>query len=404
MLTNKSNNLDARITEVLLIMVGSTSKAILLAIALSAASFVFLITSNTRAQKQQHETRTTMRWENTDDHLRMRVEIEGKVEFTDDYTDVRDISEGGYVRVEQDRDGQSRRYEVRRNSAGQLERTFYLNGAVHPLDQAARAWISKIILNAVRQSGIDADKRVQSIMRQRGVDGVLEEIALISGSYAKRIYFQALIKNGSLPTAALQNILRQAAREISSDYEQAHLLIGVAPQLMGKEGAMPAFFEATATINSDYEHKRVLTALLKNTTPTHDVLIQTAKSAARISSDYEKASVLKIVAGVYLADRELSDAFFQTVGTITSDYEHRGVLSALLKNGKLNDDVLSRLLNSASRISSDYEKATLLIEASNIHVGDARLREGFMQAAQTIKSDYERGRVLSTLMKNKQIG
>jgi len=343
-----------------------------------------------------------MRWENTDDHLRMRVEIEGKAEFTDDYTDVRDISEGGHFRVEEDRDGQSRRYEVRRSAGGQLERTFYLNGAVHPLDQNARTWLSKIVLNAVRQSGIDADKRVQSIMRQRGVNGVLEEIALVSGSYAKRIYFQALIKNENLPTAALQNVLREAARQITSDYEQAQLLIGVAPELSGKEGAMPAFFEAIGTIKSDYEHKRVLTALLKN--PTHDVLIQTAKSATRISSDYEKASVLIAVAGVYLDNRDLSSAFFQTVQTINSDYEHRRVLSALLKNRKPNDDVLSRVLTSASRISSDYEKATLLIEASNIYAGDGRLREGFLQAAQTIKSDYERGRVLSTLMKNKQIG
>ena len=385
-------------------MRGMTFKAVLVAFALGAASVMFVTTSNTRAQNQQHKTRNTMRWENSDGHLRMSLEIDGKVEFTDDFTDVRDISEGGYLRVEQDRDGQSRRYEVRRNSNGQLERTFYLNGAVHPLDQPARAWISTIILNAVRQSGIDADKRVQSILRQHGVNGVLEEITLVSGSYAKRIYFQALIKNGSLSADALKNILCQAAREISSDYEQAQLLIAIAPQLMGKEDAMPAFFEATATINSDYEHKRVLIALLKNTTPSHAVLVQTAKSAARISSDYEKASVLKTVAGAYLADRELSDAFFQAVNTITSDYEHRGVLSALLKNGKLNDDVLSRVLDSARSISSDYEKATLLIEASNTHAGDGRLREGFMQAAQTIKSDYERGRVLSTLMKNKQIG
>ncbi|HUS09969.1 MAG TPA: hypothetical protein VMZ30_05830 [Pyrinomonadaceae bacterium] len=385
-------------------MVGRKSKAILLAIALGIASFVFLMTSHTRAQKQEHQTRSTMRWENSDDHLRMRVEIEGKAEFTDDYTDVRDISQGGYFRVEQDRDGQSRRYEVRRNAGGQLERTFYLNGAAHPLDQDARTWLSKIVLSAVRQSGIDADKRVQSIMRQRGVNGVLEEIALVSGSYAKRIYFQALIKNGKLPTTALQNVLREVARQITSDYEQAQLLIGVAPELAGKEGAMPAFFEAIGTIKSDYEHKRVLTALLKNTTPTHAALIQTAKSAARISSDYEKASVLIAVAGVYLDNRDLSSAFFQTVQTISSDYEHRRVLSALLKNGKPNDDVLSRVLNSASSISSDYEKATLLIEASNTYAGDARLREGFLQAAQTIKSDYERGRVLSTLMKNKQIG
>lgn len=385
-------------------MVGRTAKAILLMLALSAAAFLFLKTTVALAQKRQEETRSTMRWERSDDGLKMRVEIQGKAEFTEDYTDIHDVSEDGYVRIEEDRHGQSRRYEVRRSTNGQLQRIYYLNGEARPLDQEARNWLRKIVLDAVRQSGFDADKRVQTIMRQRGVSGVLEEIALITGDYAKRIYFQALIKSGNLNAAALQNMLREAARQISSDYEQAQLLIGVAEVLTGKEAAMPAFFEATATIKSDYEHKRVLTALLKNNTPSHEVLVQIAKSAASISSDYEKASVLKSVAAVYLDDRELRTVFFQTVETIKSDYEHHGVLSALLKNSKLNEEVLSGMLNSATRISSDYEKATFLLEASNAYAGDARLRDAFLKAVETIKSEYERGRVLSALMKNKQIG
>jgi hypothetical protein len=385
-------------------VISKTSRTILFTLALCAAAFGLLKTSGTLAQKPEDEIRGTITWQQSDDGLKMRVEIRGKAEFTDNYTDIRDVSEGGYVRIEEDRNGQSRRYEVRRSTNGELRRTYYLNGDAHPLDQEALNWLAKIVLNAVRQSGIDADKRVQTIMRQRGVSGVLDEIRLISSDYAKGIYFKALIKNGNLNAAALQNVLHEAAQQISSDYEQAQLLIGVAAVLTGKEAALPAFFEATATIKSDYEHKRVLTALLKDNTPSHEVLVQIAKSSARMSSDYEKANVLKSIAAVYLDDRELRTVFFQTVETIESDYEHHGVLSALLKNGKLNEEVLSGMLSSASRMSSDYEKATFLVEASSAYAGDARLKEGFLKAAETIKSDYERGRVLSALMKNKQIG
>jgi len=383
-------------------MVNTKLKTIVLLTAIAATTFVQ--SSTARAQKQETKERSTMTWEHSDNGERMRVVIEGKAEFNDDYTDIRDVSVGGYVRLEEDHDGQSRRYEVRHSSNGQLERTYYVNGAARPIDQEARNWIAKNVLNAVRQSGIDADKRVQNIFRQHGVNGVLDEIALVGGSYAKRIYFQALLKTSSLDTAQLQRVLHEAAVQISSDYEQAQLLIDIAPVLTGKESAIPAFFEATGTIKSDYEHKRVLTALVKNNAPTHQVLVQTARSAARMSSDYEKATVLKTVAENYLVDRELSNVFFETVETIGSDYEHRGVLSTLLKKVKPNEDVLSRVLTSASHISSDYEKATLLVEASNTYSGDARLREAFLQAAGTIKSDYERGRVLSALMKNKQIG
>ena len=382
----------------------TTLRTILFLLALGAALLTSAKTIRTSAQTPREQTRSTYKWESSDDGLRMRVEIRGKVEFTEDYTDIRDVAEGGFVRIEEDRDGQSRRYEVRRDANGQVQRFYYLSGAARPLDENARQWLAKIVLEAVRQGGIDAEKRVQTILRKSGVSGVLEEITHVSGGYAKRIYFDALIKNGNLNAAQLQNVLREAARQISSDYEQAQLLIGVAALLSGKESAVPAFFEATGTIKSDYEHKRVLKALLKTGNQSREVLLQIAKSATSISSDYEKASVLKDVAAVYLDDSELRSVFFQTVATIKSDYEHRGVLSALLKNKKQNETVLALMLESAVHITSDYEKATFLMEASNAYTGDTRLRDAFLKTVETIKSDYERGRVLSALLKNKQIG
>ena len=187
----------------------SLIRKIVLLLAPIAAIFM---TSSGLAQKKQGETRTAITWEHSDDGLKRRLEIRGKAEFNDDYTDIKDVSEGGVVRIEEVRNGQSRRY--------------------------------------------------------------------------------------------------------------------------------PA----------------------------------------------------------------LSGVFFQTVGTIDSDYEHRRVLSALLKTKSLSEQALTQLLDSAAAISSDYEKATLLLEASSAYTGDARLRSAFLKAVETINSDYERGRVLSALLKNKQIG
>lgn len=368
-----------------------------------------LATKAIRSQSQKvnipkDESHSTMRWEHSDNGERFRMEIRGKAQFNDDYTDIRSVSEGGYVRIEEDRNGQSRRFEVRPDAAGQLQRIYSVNGENRPLDDAARAWVGKIILDAVRQSGIDAEKRVQTILRKQGVKGVLDEIALISSDYAQRRYFEALINVGNLNQADLQSVLRMAAQHISSDYEQSQLLIGVADRVIVKEATAAAFFEAAGTIKSDYERKRVLTTILKQGTPSRALLMQVAKSAAGISSDYEKASVLKEVSGIYLDDPGLRAIYFQTVNAISSDYEHRGVLSALLKKSKLSDDVLAGMLESAMRISSDYEKATFLLEASNAYTGDARLRTLFLKAVETIGSDYERGRVLAVLLKNKQIG
>ncbi|HKU75792.1 MAG TPA: hypothetical protein VJR02_17920 [Pyrinomonadaceae bacterium] len=337
------------------------------------ASFVALLISSPipglHAQKSRDEKQNTTTWIIQDDGEKRRLEIRGKAEFNDDYTDIISVSEGGWVIVEEVHSGQSRRYEVRRDGAGQVTRAFYLNGTAHPLDADSKTWLAKFVLNAVRQGGFDAEKRVRTILAQRGVAGVLTEINLISSSYAKRIYFDQLIKQGNLDAAALRDVLRQAAREISSDYEQAQLLIAVAPVLTGKDVALQPFFDAVATIKSDYEHSRVLKKLLKQETSSSAVLVLVASSTKSISSDYER----------------------------------RGVLSALAKTKIQSEEVLRLLLEAATEMSSDYEKATLLVEISNVYTGDARLKSAFLKAVETIKSDYERGRVLSTLLKNKQI-
>jgi hypothetical protein len=325
------------------------------------------------AQKTRDENQNTLRWEHTDTDigLRRRLEVRGKAEFTDDYTDIKDVSEGGWVLIEEHRDGQSHRYEVRRDFGGaQLTRLFYVNGVAQPLDANAKAWLAKFVLDAVRQGGFDAERRVKTILDQRSVSGVLAEIDQISGDYAKRLYYQQLLKQANLDANALRDVLRQMARNISSDYEQAQLLTAVAPMLTGKEAAIQPFFDAVATIKSDYEHGRVLKTILKQGTPSSAVLVLVASSTKNFSSDYER----------------------------------RGVLSALVKTKNQSEEVLRLLLDSAAAMSSDYEKATLLLEVSDVYTGDTRLKSAFLKAVETIKSDYERGRVLSALLKNKQIG
>src|SRR5688500_16828587 len=167
----------------------------------------FFMASPGFAQKPKDESRSIMTWEHSDDGHKRRLEIRGKAEFNDDYTDIQDVSEGGVVRIEEVRDGQSRRYEVRRDIGGQLTRAFFMNGQAREIDATARTWIAELVLNAVRQGGIDADKRVQTILRQRGVAGVFQEIEQITSDYARRRYYDALVKHGNLNAAALADTL-----------------------------------------------------------------------------------------------------------------------------------------------------------------------------------------------------
>lgn len=307
-----------------------------------AAGTVFALQPHTlRAQTQTPKTestqkRSTIKWEWNDDGWRRRVVINGKAEFTEDYSDVSGLTPGSSFLMEEELRSDLRRLDIRRDESGALVRRYSRNGETREIDADTRKWIAGMLLMAVRNGAIDVDNRVKRLVRQRGISGALAEIESLASGYTQRVYFQALITNEGLSRSDLS---------------------------------------------------------------------QTIASAARLlASDHEKANLLKTTAHIFLNNSALTDPFFAAVGTINSDYEHRGTLSALLKRKDLNADVLAKMLESASSIRSDYEKATFLLEASNLYTGESRLRSAFLKTVDTIKSDHERGRVLSALLRNKQIG
>lgn len=360
--------------------------------------------NQTQAQTVKSQTQNTTRWEWSDDGWRRRVEIRGKADFNEDYSDVNALSDGGSLRLEEDHDGELRRLDVRRDENGQLQRKYFVNGEARVLDAAGKKWVAGLLLMAVRQGAIDTDKRVRTILRQRGIDGVLEEISSISGDYARRIYFKSLFRTETLSRTDLQKAVEAASLRLTSDYDKANLLKDSADLFLGHAALSSAFFKAISTIKSDYGHRQILSALLKQNNLSEPVLAQMLDSLAGIGSDYEKGNLLKDGADLFLSHPGLSSAFFKAISTINSDYEHRQILSALLKQNKLSESVLTQMLDSLTTISSDYEKATFLLEASRMYTGEGRLRNAFLKATETIKSEHERGRVLSALLRNKQIG
>ena len=132
----------------------------------------------------------------------------------------------------------------------------------------------RLLLTAVKQGAIDPEGRVKTLLRKRGVNGVLEEIASIKGDHAKRIYFQALLKNESLNRSDLQSVLEATRTQIRSDHEKANLLKQSADLFLGDSTLSESYFEAISTIDSDYEQRQTLSALLQKTNLSEAVLAQ----------------------------------------------------------------------------------------------------------------------------------
>jgi hypothetical protein len=356
---------------------------------------------STRSRKENSIRQENDNWDwiHRDDSVRLEVNIRGRVEFADDYTDIKGIpDDGGSIRVIDERGGMSRKFEAV-STAGGLKRSYWVNGESRAFEGEARSWLAKVLTDTVRQGGYDARPRVQRILRGSGPAGVLQEISQLKGDYVKRIYFDELIKNGNLGDELVRQVLGRAASEIKSDYEKAQLLIKISENYLRNDSQRAIYLEGVNTIGSDYEKGRTLSALIKKGELGRENLAFLLRSAANISSDYERAQLLIKVADRFSFDDSARAAYMEAVRTIDSDYEKGRVLSAFLKKADNHKDALMFALKSASTISSDYEKAQLLIKVAAASSGDETVRQALIDTAKTIRSEYERGRVLNAVFK-----
>jgi hypothetical protein len=332
----------------------------------------------------------------SDNGREFNLRIKGKPEFTDDYADLKSLSAGGSVMIEEKTGSVTRKLEITPRADGKLQRSYWVNGASHELDGEGQKWIAGIILDAVRQSGFDAERRVARLFERGGAAAVLEEVTQIRSDYAKSIYLRQLLKDRQVDGAVARKVVQMAARDISSAYEKHQVLAALAGKYLDDKETLAEFAAAIGTINSDYERGQAVAALVKDRKLTSDQLKIVAPAVAKISSDHEKANALLGLLKSGGTEAIAQPAFFEAVNGIKSAYDRARVLSAVLA-AKPNNEAVKLSVTSATGIDSDYEKSQVLIAAAKI--GDDDIRKMVMDAGRGIRSDYERGNVLAAATK-----
>jgi hypothetical protein len=345
---------------------------------------------------QHNDDVRTIRW--SDGRCEVQVRIEGEVTFNEDFTAIASVTRGGLVRIEEDNGQVERRVDVR-PGAGGLEYSYRVDGREAAFDAAGRSWLSGMVVELLRSTGLAAQERVAWMVRRAGPEGVLREIPVLRGDWVKRQYLQALLTGSRLEPAQVQRVLQTADQTLTSDYERAELLIAVAKAYALDAASKDAYLAAQRAIRSDYEQRRVLSAVLAQGRLTPAQLAGVLDAATTLDSDYERAELLLQLTAEDLSAAEAQEAFLRAAGGIGSDYEKRRVLATLLKREKLGAEQMAFLVRSAKTIESDYEMAELLLQVAAQGPVEGALRDGVMEALDTIGSSYEYGRVASALLR-----
>lgn len=331
---------------------------------------------------------------NTHDGGRLEIRSRGAVEFNDAGDWVTSVPAGGYFTAEERDGGSERRIEFRPGDGTPRVR-YFVNDDERALDASGRAWAQRLILRAVRESGLGAERRVARIRARSGVNGVLQEIAALESDVGRRHYYRALLTGAPLSTAEFTRVMDDVGRRMDSDVE-TRLVLFEAVDRAGDGARMAAVLRAAERIDSDVETRLVLNRV----TQRHRLADAAARDAffravGGMGSDVERRLVLHEVADDGLADGPSRDAFFRAVAAFDSDVERRLVLSRVL--GDASETTTIAAIQSAGGMDSDVEKRLVLSQVSSERLRSPRVAAAYRRVADGMSSETERRMVMRRL-------
>ena len=336
--------------------------------------------------------RTSVVWNKG--RTKIAVESEGEIELTDDGRGIKSISKRGYVSIYHKRGSWKRELEIEAGSGGEFKYYSEVDGDEAEFDAEGQEWLVDILVEVFRKTGLAAEQRVAIILKNNGVDGVLNETEEIESDWVTRLYLQELIATADISDSEHKRILDQIDREIDSDYEKAELLIYLADEVDDSDKLLTDYLSVLKSLDSDYETRRVLSSIGVSRNADKATVKAVLDLAGQMDSDYEKAELLIEFSRHCRNDAELTAAYTRACRRIDSDYEIRRVLQALGDGTKMDQASLAEVIRMAEMMDSDYEKAELLIEFSDQYRDNPELTMQLLSAASTLDSDYETRRVL----------
>ncbi len=363
----------------------------------------------------------TMRSDLPEAGERFRLRMDGDVDFTASEDDIARMAPDASFTLLQRRGGITRELTVAPAANG-VRRDYRVNGAAHPFDADAKAWLATAIPEIHRLTGIDAEARIKRLLANGGVPRVLGEIGLIRTDYGRATYLAKLsgaVALGDADMAAAiaaatkvgsdhekrramlalleqariapanQAALLAAANGIGSDFERSEWLATAAGKLPVDGANAAAWRAALLGSDSDFERRRALQALIEHGQPRAAAIALALGSMRGMTSDFEMRAVLETAAesGGMGSDAD----YLAAVDAMSSDFERRQALVALVGAGKPDVARSRGVIGSVVRMGSDFERGEVLEALAEVMPNDPALIEAYRAATRAMASQHERG-------------
>jgi predicted RNA-binding protein with EMAP domain len=330
------------------------------------------------------------------------LEYRGKIIFTDDETDVKYISPGGFLRFSKRSFGNKRTIFLEGEDQGVITREYREGSKKLPFDPEGRKWMASVLPDIIRTTGIGAEERVKKFYKEGGIDAVIAEISMLPTNYVQSKYYTAALELPNLSANEQIRLIKDAGQKIGSSYELSKILVANGKNISKNEKAVAAAIEVAGEISSSYEQSKVYKHYLTKTDISADNKTMVIKGVREISSSYEKSKVLLSALQDDL-NKENIDLVIDEVQHVNSSYEQSKVLQYLIKNQSTEELELDNILKAISEISSSYEQGKVLRQLVGGKELSTKQVVTVTKAASYINSDYEQSKFLQSILSEQEL-
>jgi len=329
----------------------------------------------------------------------VEVKSEGKIEFSDDFTDIASITPSGNFRLTVSRNGG--RQELNIDGRGtSLTHEYRVNGTARPYDATAKSWFAGFLVELDRETAVGVDVRLPKLLKQGGVDGVIKETGLMTSDYARGRYYRKLSESVKLSSAETVRIMNQAAALGTQDYYAADLLKSLGPQVGDSATERSALLGLINNMKSDYYIvEGVNAAFTKRAIGATDVDFL-LRLMPRVQSDYYKLEMVKRIVSSGRVDGNQRGALAQSLTSMHEDYYMSSMLSELMRDGASSDAGRTAIIGAVTRIKSGYYAS----EAVRSVLRDAKLSESdllkLVEVVKPIREDHYKSEALRSIARH----
>ncbi|RKE04937.1 hypothetical protein BXY64_1968 [Marinifilum flexuosum] len=333
----------------------------------------------------------------------IKISTNGDIEFNEDYTDVKAMSDDAYIKISMVSFGMKRKLYIR-SDEGRINYRYYEGSREVDFEPKGRAWMKKMLPDIVRNSGLDLENRVNKIYKKSGVTGFLNELQETDSDYYRSRMVKYLLKNNKLDKSELQNLLREFPYRISSDYELSQIYKKYNPVFIQDPEISAEFFNSLDEISSNYELSQVLKSVYKLNELNEENFTHFIEAMGDISSSYEKSNLMKMA----LADDKLTEAqlnkVLSEVEELSSSYEKSQIIKSIIKDEGLSSGNVNKIIELTESVSSDYEMGQIINSMIREEmISNSNLNE-FTELLGNISSDYTYKGILDQLIEYEQLG